>query len=56
MRRIWQEIVWWFSGGEPMSHEELLARIAADTTDRDVDRFLPASLKRYDANGVRLPR
>ena len=32
-----------------MTADELRARIAADTTDEDVDRFLPMSLRRYDA-------
>jgi hypothetical protein len=32
-----------------MTADELRARIAADATDEDVDRFLPPSLRRYDA-------
>lgn len=32
-----------------MTADELRARIAADTTDEDVDRFLPSSLRRYEA-------
>ena len=31
-----------------MSADELNAKIKADTTDRDVDRFLPKSLRRYE--------
>lgn len=41
---LWRR--WWRSV-HPMSSDELLARIAADTTDEDADRFLPPSLRRH---------
>jgi hypothetical protein len=42
-------IAWLGNRRVTMTADELRARIAADTTDEDVDRFLPPSLRRYDA-------
>lgn len=40
---------WWCP---TMSAEELDARIRADTTDEDADRFLPPVLRRYPITKV----
>jgi hypothetical protein len=40
---------WWCP---TMSAEELEARIRADTTDEDADRFLPPALRRYPTTKV----
>jgi hypothetical protein len=34
-----------------MNPEELLSRISSDLTDRDVDKFLPESLRKYRKDG-----
>lgn len=34
--------------GKLMTHDELLERIRADVTDRDVDMLLPPSLRKYE--------
>jgi hypothetical protein len=53
---LWCRVCDWLAyGGTPMTHEELEARIKADMTDRDVDRFLPPSLRRYPATPVAPP-
>lgn len=38
-----------------MTHDELLARIAADVTDLDVDRLLPPSLRKYPPADPKTP-
>lgn len=42
-------VEWWRGRNATMTSDELQARIAADVTDRDVDKFLPQSLRKYEA-------
>ena len=45
---VWRRsFAWYRHRYAKMSSEELQARIAADMTDADVDRFLPPSLRRH---------
>lgn len=49
-------IDWWHYHYGKMSHEELQARIRADVTDEDVDRFLPPALRRYQSYEIHVAR
>ncbi len=53
---LWCRLCDWLAcGGTPMTHEELETRIKAEMTDRDVDRFLPPSLRRCQPTKVATP-